>query len=233
MNDMLEFIGEGYGQAALCAFRKQRMEKYVSTIIERVGIPTIVVTMINDDPDLYGDRRYYKTCDVAAMAKEFVFNLDEDCLKYLLIDTRIPNENGLELFQTLFEYNCGVAIVQRVDTPETHEARQQAEKRQKLEGIAKEVAARHGVTVDSLEFIAAVESDIENIRQDAEDRQYGMREDGLCIGWGATPEQWQDEYNAVATHASSQTGTLSDVLEWLATECPLLWAKYQESKCDT
>jgi hypothetical protein len=53
-----------------------------------------------------------------------------------------------------------------------------------------------------------------------------MKEDGLCIGWGVSYEQWSDEYNA----SIGDSERVHEILEWLASECPLLWAKYQERK---
>jgi hypothetical protein len=53
-----------------------------------------------------------------------------------------------------------------------------------------------------------------------------LREDGLCIGYGVTFEQWSDEVTA----SRGDSATVSDVLDWLRSECPLLFAKHEEAK---
>jgi hypothetical protein len=53
-----------------------------------------------------------------------------------------------------------------------------------------------------------------------------MREDGLCVGYGVAYEQWRDEFNC----SVGDSEHVHEILEWLATERPMLWAKFQERK---
>jgi hypothetical protein len=110
----------------------------------------------------------------------------------------------------------------KVETLEQFDKRQSEKRRRELESAASEIARRYGCEVSSEAFIEACHSELERFK----DYRQGMREDGLCIGWGATYEEWSDEYN----YSRSDSAHVEDILEWLATECPLLWAKYQESK---
>lgn len=109
-----------------------------------------------------------------------------------------------------------------IETEAQFHARKADEQRQKLEGVAKQLAARFNVRVDSAEFIAACHSELERFS----DYRQGMREDGLCIGYGVNYEQWSDERNA----SYGDTEQIHELLDWLASECPLLWAKYENSK---
>lgn len=109
-----------------------------------------------------------------------------------------------------------------VEIESDYTARKSDERRRKLEGEASRLAAGYNVAPGSLEFIAACELELARFRN----YRHGMREDGLCIGYGVSHEQWSDEFNA----SGSDSEAVYEILDWLAAECPLLWAKYQESK---
>lgn len=107
-------------------------------------------------------------------------------------------------------------------TPEEADRRQKERERRRLERLAGEIARRHGVEVNSLDFIRACKRELQRFS----DYRQGLKEDGLCIGWGVTPEQWSEEFNASA----GDSATVSDVLAWLRSECPLLCAKADEAE---
>ena len=109
-----------------------------------------------------------------------------------------------------------------VETEAEYDARRAEERRRKLERAASELARRHKVEPGTMAFIAACESELERFSA----YRRGMREDGLCIGYGVTHSQWSDEFNA----SVGDSEAVYDILDWLASECPLLWAKYQENK---
>lgn len=101
-------------------------------------------------------------------------------------------------------------------------ARKSDERRRNLEVEASRLAAGYNVAPGSLEFIAACELELARFRN----YRYGMREDGPCIGYGVSYDQWSDEFNS----STGDSEAVYEILDWLAAECPLLWAKYQESK---
>jgi hypothetical protein len=76
-----------------------------------------------------------------------------------------------------------------------------------------------------MEFFAALER--------AEDREVsyreGLREDGLCATAypfsAAGVEQWYEMSN----DSRSRQSTISEVREWVQSQCPLLWLQYRES----
>lgn len=107
-------------------------------------------------------------------------------------------------------------------TPEEAERRGKERERRRLEKLAADIARRHGVEVSSVEFIRACESELRRFR----DYRTGLREDGLCIGYGVTHEQWSEEFSA----SVGDSATVADVLAWLRSECPLLCAQADEAK---
>lgn len=78
-----------------------------------------------------------------------------------------------------------------LETAEQAERRAADARRARLEQEAARIARAHNVAVGSLEFIAAVHVELDRFASYRE----GLREDGLCIGFGVTPDQWLDEYN--------------------------------------
>ena len=104
---------------------------------------------------------------------------------------------------------------------EEHEKKQADKKREGLERAASEIDRRNGCKVGSFDFIAACYSELERFSTYRE----GMREDGLCIGYGVTSEQWFDEFNC----SQGDSGRVHEILDWLESECPLLMCQYRES----
>jgi hypothetical protein len=110
----------------------------------------------------------------------------------------------------------------KVETENEYQARRTDEQRRELERTASGIAQRYGVEAGTMDFIKACESELERFQ----DYRQGLREDGLCIGYGVTYEQWADEFNCSVWDSDA----IYKILEWVKTECPLLWSKYLESK---
>jgi hypothetical protein len=116
------------------------------------------------------------------------------------------------------------------------EAQQKDAERKRMEGLAGEVARKHGVTVDSLAFIDAVKEEIAAVedRREAWDsgeaRAERMAACVMSLGSARGAEVYYDDNNFEGGRFSNSLGTLYGILEWLAAECPLLWAKSQEGQ---
>ena len=54
----------------------------------------------------------------------------------------------------------------------------------------------------------------------------GMREDGLCIGWGVTTDQWCEEMN----YSRGESAYVDRAIDWIRQNCPLAYAKWQEQR---
>lgn len=118
------------------------------------------------------------------------------------------------------------------------EAQQKDAERKRMEGLAGEVARKHGVSVDSLAFIAAVEEEIAGVEDrrgawdSGEARAERMAACTMALGSARGAEVYYDDNNFEGGRFSDRLGTLHGILEWLAAECPLLWAKHQEGQQD-
>lgn len=94
--------------------------------------------------------------------------------------------------------------------------------RERLEKLASTIAREDGVTVGSLDFIRCLHLRIERTRE----YRQGLREDGLCIGYGVNASQWLEEHDA----SQSETSELHEILDWLESQCPLLMAQYRNAQ---
>ena len=120
--------------------------------------------------------------------------------------------------------------------PEQDEAQQKEAERKRMEGLAGQVARSHNVSVDSLAFIAAVKEEIaavEDRRESWDSGEARMERMGACLmalGSARGAEVYHDDNSFEGGRFSDRLGDLHGILEWLATECPLLWAKSQEGE---
>lgn len=120
--------------------------------------------------------------------------------------------------------------------PDEDEAQQKDAQRKRMEGLAGEVARQHGISVDSLAFIAAVEEEIaavEDRREAWDSGEARMERMGACVmslGSARGAEVYYDDNDFEGGRFSNRLSTLHGILEWLASECPLLWAKHQEQQ---
>lgn len=167
----------------------------------------VVVVGFTENYEDYGMKPYAETYNTMALIKEL----------------RNYSDVRPERDWSLYEWVEAVwSETTNVYTVEEYEAEKSEEMRRKLESEAARIARSHNVKFDTIEFINIINEMIEATHSN----QQGMEEDGLCIGYGCTTEAWFDDYNYI----SSQRNNLHDIFEWLSQECPLLWAKYNESK---
>lgn len=94
--------------------------------------------------------------------------------------------------------------------------------RRKNEAFASKLCKESGLKAGTLEFIDYLYSKIEGYDRE----KYGMKEDGLCCGWGITAEQWYDDYN----YLGSKQSEIHDLLSYYEEHLPLLMARYWETK---
>lgn len=112
--------------------------------------------------------------------------------------------------------------VEGIFTKPELEAHEKKKERVRLETAARKIADANNVAPGSMEFIKLCY----RILNRQESYREGLREDGLCIGYGVTIDQWCDEVNA----SRSDTQDVRDILDWLSQHCPMLWAEYEESR---
>jgi len=113
-------------------------------------------------------------------------------------------------------------------TPAEYEQRLLDKARRKYEPLASDIARRYDVKPATIDFCRALDKAIEDAEQSESHQRYGMREDGLCASGGSV-DGWFDEFNSIG----SVSADLRGLRDWFETECPMLWAKYQESIANT
>lgn len=117
-------------------------------------------------------------------------------------------------------------------TFEEYEAHKKEQERLELEAFAKEFAAAKNVKPGSMAFIAAIMEAIDDVCHDRESwNNYETRaeEYAACMYSGAGSDTYYDDLNYVNGKYHADQEKLYDTLDWLKSECPLLWAKYEES----
>lgn len=219
---LMAWIGDSIGDNAL-AVRKHKVVSKVLSRFPDTSIELVARTVVEDyDGVSHGT--------VTKTIAEWVVELVEWSSR-----GRWANGMGFDYFvKTIFDmkslkqairedyydYSDSVRCISLLTDSEQEQADKLAERR-RLESAARELADRYGVSVDTLDFIRACDRELDRF----EDYRYGMREDGLCIGYGVTAAQWQDEFNA----SQSDTVHVREILDWLRGHCPMLWAEYQEA----
>ena len=188
----------------------------VAAFVARCGNAIFHVTKVSYEPDDYGTyRQIHGEYNVEQLATD------------LLEHTRWRDQINLEELKSVDDLigliiddhdDCHVII----ETPEENKKREAEEERQRLEQAAQQFCQRNNVRPGTMELLEALDRELERL----ESYREGMREDGLCIGYGVTHEQWCEEHN----ESVSDTHNIRAIFDWVANNCPLLFAQYQEAK---
>ena len=113
----------------------------------------------------------------------------------------------------------------------TKELKKEAAHRRSMEQLVKEIMKKYHVdTFDSLETIAAIYFEEELQSEAWQDKLEGLKEDGLCIGWGVTIDQWCEERNFMRGRKEAIHATTGELIDYLEKEFPLLVAKFNQDK---
>jgi len=125
-------------------------------------------------------------------------------------------------------FDVAGAILINVTTPEEKAKQELTSRRQRLEqsAVMKSIIARAkadgGTGQFDLDFLNACAAEVDRYQSYRE----GMREDGPCMGYGVTHEQWSDEFVA----SQGDTATVHEIMDWVAEACPLLFMQWREQR---
>jgi hypothetical protein len=104
-----------------------------------------------------------------------------------------------------------------------HQADQTERERCKLESYVAKVARNAGIDAKATsEVLDALQALCDDAQSDLE----GAREDGLCIGMGATVETWHDHCDGIRERGSQAR----DAMDWVAANAPLAWAAWVDKR---
>lgn len=116
-------------------------------------------------------------------------------------------------------------------TRRDYEERKREEERKRLEHAASDIAARHRVQPGTMEFLAAVEAEIQ-AADDAHsawnDPETRMEHWAACMYSGAGRDAYFDDLNFENGRMESRADLAASVLEWCRKATPLLYAQYCE-----
>lgn len=119
----------------------------------------------------------------------------------------------------------------RVMTRKAFEEWEAAKSRKQVEADAAVIAARHRVEPGTVDFFAAVHSEIssaERAREDWNDGERRMEEWAACRHAGVGSEVYFDDLNFENGRIDSRADAARRVLEWSRKNTPLLYASYRE-----
>lgn len=120
-----------------------------------------------------------------------------------------------------------------VGTVEQYEAMKADEERRRLEKVATKIAKAAKVGIDSLAFLRVVDEHITRAEQEQADWNDGetrAEQWAACMHSGAGQSTYFDDLNFENGRYSSYVNDLQAIKNWLAEQCPLLFAQYNEQQ---
>lgn len=117
-----------------------------------------------------------------------------------------------------------------LETFAEYEKRIESKKRHELEQAAQVRAARWGVSATDPEFLDKLLEETENRLGQLRSYREGMQEDGLCIGYGVSSEQWYDEWNESQCDSDRASREADELLEYFEKYLPLTYARWAETR---
>lgn len=225
----MELLGEGYGQAAEATRKKHQREDVLKRLSLSADLEMVAVFYDHgDDIEGTGPSESARTLTLEAI----LIDLQED---RWATDDQFDEVESIgdvsSMYRDMNDHDWGGCSF--IGTVEDYEKRQQEERRAELETAAAVFAQSHNVRSGSMEFIAAVEAEIERVRDQQEEwnnPERRMEEWAACQHTGGGSEVYFDDLNFENGRYASRRESLFGIMEWLEQNCPLLMAKYRETK---
>lgn len=224
-HDMLWHLGEGYGDAQT----QIRRSRSIADALDRLGGDRMLVEHVLEyNLDGPGHTDFHR-CTSIRRCLETIYESRFGSGERMLNGIRTHEDFRSVYFETM-ESEWGRLL--HLETPEEQTERQQDERRRELEQLASGIARKHGVRCDSLEFIRIVHQEIESVDYERERWNSGERrmEEWAAHRYAGTTESYFDDLDYVNHRIGDRSRDLNDVLTWLSQTCPLLWAKWEESR---
>lgn len=163
------------------------------------------------------------------------FNPDTSITKYLKFR---DEESYLEYCQSeRSDYYCDYSTFMTKAQYELEMRKQEeAEKAlhlKKMNAWVKQFSNERGLSSMSVEFIQALRDHLDGKMDEWQSRIDGAKEDGLCIGMGASVESWYDHMDGLRIGHDRCADFADDVWDWCHEELPMLMAKWKEQQAIT
>jgi hypothetical protein len=218
------FLGAAYGDNA----RAHLIEQDTQAVVKRFGNLDLVARFLSDNEETRDRHVYDSKMTVRLVARSIT-----ECRWYTVGDLAAVTtiaELGAKMDDAV---SSGGGHLLSLKTAESHEAMLAEERRQELEEYAKAFAAKHKKRLGTLDFIAAVEDAVAEVRRQRDqwnNPERRMEEWGACLHAGVGSSVYFDDLNFENGRFGSRIDNLEGIFEWLQQECPLLMAKYEEEK---
>lgn len=211
--------------AAEEAERKASVEHFVSMSGKPPGF-TMVEFWHEYDEDGYGGRDGKREVTIGQMAE----SIANSRYRKMYLGEIKDLDTFLSRYMESAEYDVGG--VHQVLTRK--EARKYELERWKAEisDEAAAVAAKYGVSTDSLDFIRAVRKEIRRCREERNEfnsHEYRMEMWADHMYAGARDAYWTDR-DYVNGEIDNREEVLRDILRWVAQACPLVWMQYRQGR---
>ena len=138
-----------------------------------------------------------------------------------LVGFALNGPDGQSLLNIMGENDDGGYILESA-----HLAYLKKEEEKGIERFAAQIAGEIGMPMSSVEFIDRVQSMIAG----EDDCQQGLREDGLCATNMMPGRAAQNEWYDMQSSSQGRQGDLHRLLDWFQMQCPLTWARWEESQ---
>jgi hypothetical protein len=221
--DYMDIIGNAYGAVAAGAVSDYWIEEIQSHI--DVDMDTKYVVRVGYETE-DGFQEGVTNHTLADIIREVV----DDTVLNLYRKRSFHSESDLRKIRSLQKLiavyeevlECGDVHCISVLTVEEHQKKEDTKRRKKLDQELSQLCDRKNLEIGSFEMFDAIAEEIDRTHRYRE----GMREDGLCIGYGVTSEQWFEEYNA----SQSDTHHWRELLDRLSRTCPVTYMEWKAAK---
>jgi len=237
---MLEFLGEGYGEAAHAV----RCKRMVDRTLARLGGDRSLqyVSYWHGSDDRYGDTSYghgsaWETTSLRAVLESMVdYSAGRGRRKCTDMSALLSLDDVSKWFQDINDSECGG--VSCLHTDEAAHAERIERKRVALESTASAFASRCGHKVGTREYVLAARKAIAEVAyQRARWNDPDVRAEQWAACQYAGSNSYFDDLNFENSRYDARLSGLQDVLDWLEQACPMLMRQVeselvtQEEEC--
>ena len=247
-NPMIQ-MAQGLGKLWAEIFREKEKTQILEVLTRIYGEEFVLIAQISDyrtsEEDFCEVHQYCKRLDLIAIAEVLQEILDEE-KKYRTLDQDSPfkRESAMSsLMETLKDkgslieqitYHLEVMDVQVfISTEEQYLKEKEGFEYAQCERIAQAFAKEKGVREGTLEFLKALDEEIQSIRQKREVwNHYEVRAEEWAANRyvGNSSETYFDDLNYVNSQFKEQRESLEKLYAFLEMKCPLLMCLYREEK---
>lgn len=230
-------VGSSYIAVETSHDRRKRLfrDTLVEKTLARIGENFDIVYTYRYEDYEYGTREGESHTTVKEMLFE-IYDADKSYRRLSRKPSVLHEINKLQdVLQAYGDYECvGTDVfIGFIGTTKQYEKVMAERRRTELEQTAGQIAQHYNVSINSLEFLTALDEEIGKVRNDRDDWNNSERrmEEWAAVRYnGLGSDVYFDDLNYVNSQLSGLSDELFEVKEWVAKNCPLLFAQYTEQK---